>query len=41
MLENRYVYLEADQLVGPVVALVEQNAIELDLRNVGTILFVE
>ena len=25
---------EADQLVGPVVALVEQNAIELDLRNV-------
>ena len=29
-----HVYLEADQLVGPVVALVEQNAIELDLRNV-------
>ena len=29
-----HVDLEADQLVGPVVALVEQNAIELDLRNV-------
>ena len=26
--------LEADQLVGPVVTLVQQNAIELDLRNV-------
>ena len=29
-----HVYLEADRLVGPVVALVEPNAIELDLRNV-------
>ena len=29
-----HVDLEADQLVGPVVALAEQNAIELDLRNV-------
>ena len=29
-----HVYFEADQLAGPVVALVEQNAIELDLRNV-------
>ena len=29
-----YVDFEADQLAGPVVALVEQNAIELDLRNV-------
>ena len=29
-----HVGLEADQLAGPVVALVEQNAIELGLRNV-------
>ena len=29
-----HVDFEVDQLVGPVVALVEQNAIELDLRNV-------
>ena len=29
-----HVDFEADQLVGPVAALVEQNAIELDLRNV-------
>ena len=29
-----HVDLGADQLVGPVVALAEQNAIELDLRNV-------